>query len=232
MYPITHYPKYAKKYPGCIEKLKLKTKTSYRLTIKTHGVHFTKCFASYDEAFQMMKAKSLEYQLPIKNMIFEYEDYMVVGLTRGKQCKFDKEDRDLVEMHTWSYHDGYAYTVHEERGKRLHGMIMNHEPTPFSTVDHINRDSLDNRRANLRIADARTQALNQNIKKSNTSGFCGVCLLAHKNSWASIWVSEDGIRKTKSFSINKYGPEMAKQLAIDHRQMIVTELPHYVNARS
>jgi len=73
--------------------------------------------------------------------------------------------------------------------------------------------------------------LNQNIKKNNTSGVCGVCLLAYKNSWASIWVSEDGIQKTKSFSINKYGLEKAKQLAIEHWQMIVRELPHYVNAR-
>lgn len=42
------------------------------------------------------------------------------------------------------------------------------------SADHINRDPLDNRIENLRWATKLQQVLNQNLTKSNTSGFKGV----------------------------------------------------------
>lgn len=153
MYPTTHYPKYEKKYTGGIEKKAGKTKTSYQLVIKSQDICYDKTFSSFEEAFEMMKAKNIEHNLPIKNMITEYDDYMTVELTRGKQCKFDKADRELVESHTWGCNSsGYAWTRVGDKRKYLHSLMLNHEAGPEDTIDHINRDRLDNRRANLRQA--------------------------------------------------------------------------------
>jgi hypothetical protein len=41
-------------------------------------------------------------------------------------------------------------------------------------IDHENRDSLDNRRSNLRPASRGQQNANQGIRRDNSSGFIGV----------------------------------------------------------
>jgi len=41
------------------------------------------------------------------------------------------------------------------------------------------------------------------------------------------WVDEMGIKKTVAFSINKYGYEIARQLAIDKRNEMELTLNHY-----
>jgi hypothetical protein len=51
------------------------------------------------------------------------------------------------------------------------------------TVDHINRDTLDNRIENLQLATRREQALNQKMRKDNQSGLPGIYWEASKQRW-------------------------------------------------
>ena len=51
--------------------------------------------------------------------------------------------------------------------------LINKTPDNFDT-DHINRNGLDNRRKNLRIATRRANKINANTYKNNTSGIKGV----------------------------------------------------------
>jgi len=53
------------------------------------------------------------------------------------------------------------------------------KPPLGMVVDHINGDTLDNRRENLRITNHRQNALN--MKARNDSGFVGVCICRRKN---------------------------------------------------
>jgi HNH endonuclease len=50
-------------------------------------------------------------------------------------------------------------------------------------VDHINGDTLDNRRSNLRICTNRQNLLNRKKPSNNTSGFVGVHWNKQKNKW-------------------------------------------------
>ena len=50
-------------------------------------------------------------------------------------------------------------------------------------VDHINGDSLDNRIENLRAVDRKTNARNQLIRDTNSSGFTGVHFDKSRNKW-------------------------------------------------
>lgn len=75
-----------------------------------------------------------------------------IPLRNGMFALIDDEDHTLIASYTWWYHtNGYAYTTKRIDGKNkntmMHHMIMPHEGL---SIDHINGDTLDNRRSNLR----------------------------------------------------------------------------------
>ena len=58
-------------------------------------------------------------------------------------------------------------------------------------VDHINHDSLDNRRCNLRVATIRQNAQNMRVRSDNTSGYKGVYKHSKGGFVAQIWVKSE-----------------------------------------
>lgn len=87
----------------------------------------------------------------------------------------DEQDITLVRKYTWHIRTGYAYTdVRTSTGYThvpLHRLIMN--PGEL-TVDHVNRNRLDNRRCNLRVCTPSQNARNRGVKCNNTLGYIGV----------------------------------------------------------
>jgi hypothetical protein len=224
------YPVNIRKYTGQIVERKLKEEFSYEARIKHEKCTVSKCFRDLGEAEAYLMQQNFELQLPIKNICYDRGDYFEMELTKGQYCKFDKADFDVIDGKCWhvSYHNGngYAVTTIDRSTVKLHNYLLNHQPDEM-TVDHINRDTLDNRRTNLRIVNKRDQAMNQKKREDNTSGNTGVSFKG--KSWAANWVDDRGNRKSKTFAISKYGYEEAKNMAIAYRQQIITELPHYAN---
>jgi hypothetical protein len=59
------------------------------------------------------------------------------------------------------------------------------------------------------------------VRRNNTSGIPGVGLYKRPNGsekWVAYWIDENGIRKSRTFSVSIYGKRKAKQLAIAERQ--------------
>lgn len=54
---------------------------------------------------------------------------------------------------------------------------------PKDVIDHINGNPADNRIANLRAVDQRTNMLNQKERCTNTSGATGVTLFSRNQKW-------------------------------------------------
>ena len=86
----------------------------------------------------------------------------------------DCEDYDKVNRLRWYWlkynnkPEGYAFT--NQLGKtmvRMHRFIMNAKKGQI--VDHINGDSLDNRKCNLRFCTARQNQANMRVNKENHS---------------------------------------------------------------
>jgi len=71
----------------------------------------------------------------------------------------------------------------------MHRVIL--DAPPAVEVDHINRNGLDNRRANLRLATRAENTRNAKLSRRNTSGFRGVSFDHFSGRWLAI-VKSDG----------------------------------------
>jgi hypothetical protein len=122
-----------------------------------------------------------------------------IALTQGQYALIDAADLPLVRQHfwraAWAVKVGSYYAVTKiklshgrYRSIKMHRLLMG-EP-PGMEVDHRNRDTLDNRRANLRVCTRAQNKANSGVYRSNTSGYTGVYWRPARNRWqASIPIS-------------------------------------------
>ena len=116
-----------------------------------------------------------------------------VYLVNGEGCIVDKGDYDLVSKYVWclATKDEYAmaWVNSENRSRdgldghcktiRMHRLIMC--PPRGMVVDHINGNTLDNRRENLRICTQHRNTMHRTkLNKNNTNGHIGVDILPNK----------------------------------------------------
>jgi len=89
---------------------------------------------------------------------------------------FDLDDLELINKYGWGVRfDGYnfygsAFDVYNPKAKKLlifHRLITNCPDDKI--IDHINRNTLDNRKINLRICEQRDNMLNTPVKITNKS---------------------------------------------------------------
>ncbi len=114
---------------------------------------------------------------------------VTIELTQGQVTIVDDCDADLAKCnwHAKEQRNEKIYYaarnvqddgIQGRRTVRLHQVILERMlERPLLTgelCDHINRNPLDNRRSNLRLADYGRNNANRGIQHNNTSGFKGV----------------------------------------------------------
>ncbi len=113
-----------------------------------------------------------------------------IPLTQGQVTLVDDDDYDWLMQ--WKWIAAYSpvnnrYYVHRRDGKNktiiMHREILN-APKGFH-VDHINLDTLDNRRENLRVATNSQNQYNKPLQKNNTSGYKGVTYFKQFGKWVA-----------------------------------------------
>lgn len=108
-----------------------------------------------------------------------------IELTQGQYAIIDAADLKLVRQHRWHAHlrtaqrRGKRYTYGFEAhtntaGRRVVLHVLLVQPGPGLVVDHINGNTLDCRRSNLRVCTHLQNRQNSNPSRGNTSGFVGV----------------------------------------------------------
>lgn len=133
------------------------------------------------------------------NIIVEKEQWMEIHYETGEIALFDKEDLEFVKQCYWGIDlHGYLHGRIEGRLARFHRHLLGF---PNGTVDHINRDKLDNRKSNLRIGTQRDNSRNRSIAVDNTSGVTGVW--KDKNAITNKWVAEIMVNR-KKISLGRY----------------------------
>jgi hypothetical protein len=127
-----------------------------------------------------------------------------IPLTQGQIALVDDDDYEwLCKWHwcaRWSDCTQSYYALSNDRinGKRrtiyMHREILDLSPGDGWQADHRNGNTLDNRRANLRVASHKENGRNRRNQRNNTSGFKGVMWHKSTERWrAQIYVDKQRI---------------------------------------
>jgi hypothetical protein len=114
-----------------------------------------------------------------------------IHLTSEYTILLDADDLLLVRKYNWTLCFG-ARTVYARSIVRRHNIWMHRliVKAPVNReVDHINKNGLDNRRVNLRLATHSQNQGNSRIRKDNFSGYKGVSW--HKKT--KKWIAQIGL---------------------------------------
>ncbi|NBH15614.1 hypothetical protein D3Z36_15990 [Lachnospiraceae bacterium] len=111
------------------------------------------------------------------------DGYAEVKLSDENYMFCDIEDWEQFKGHYWFMNDtGYAVCETMATGiLRFHKLVTG--TTADVIIDHINRNKLDNRKHNLRIATKEVNAINRGLQSNNTTGHAGV----HFNNKSGTW---------------------------------------------
>lgn len=160
----------------------------------------------------------------MKNIIIEKDDYAIM-LVRHKditlQVLIDKEDIEKISIGSWhaiydktlkvpSYYIAHRYN-NKAKGKgviKLHRLITN--CPRHLEVDHINHNTLDNRKCNLKVC---TRFENQQNLRSCSSGVTGVYFNNSRKIWCGN-ISKDGTRYCKDFKTKEQAIEWRKGMEV------------------
>jgi len=223
-------PQEIKKYTGSIWRNQRRRNVSYEVRIHHKDFNLSKTFKTEAEAEQYIRLTNVREGLPIRNRFTVFADRVLVDLPGNKLLICNYEDLYLVESHNWCSSNGYAATgTSSTNPQYFHNLVMRHIPTEI-TVDHINRNCLDNRKSNLRLVDQRIQTINCGCQVNNNSGVTGVSYYKNPGAWVAQWHDADGNKCKKWFASKKYRNDVAKAKAIEYRQRMIRSLPHYREA--
>lgn len=109
--------------------------------------------------------------------------YSIITLTAGQFALVDPADMKELSGYKWqarwarctkSFYASRNLPAPLEGTILMHRQILGLKNLDPLRVDHINGDTLDNRRSNLRLATAMQNSRNRKINSNNSSGLKGV----------------------------------------------------------
>lgn len=127
--------------------------------------------------------------------------YAEISLTNGQFAIVDAAEFEWLNQWKWSarqgkYHPSWYAIRGYQIGKRkehlgnrtilMHREILGLSYKDGKIGDHINGNTLDNRRCNLRVATAQQNTWNRKRDRKNTSGYRGISWYARDKKWRAL----------------------------------------------
>lgn len=155
---------------------------------------------------KILNGKSNKKQNKYKELVDGYEIYC-----KNTVAVIDKDDYNKVVKYKWNLHTDSvntylrAYKGYKENGVKeyifLHNLIMDNLNKNF-IIDHIDGNTLNNRKNNLRRCDLKKNELNKKKPKNNTSGHKGVSYSPIERKWKA-YITHNNKRIHLGTFINK-----------------------------
>lgn len=127
---------------------------------------------------------------PVRPLTDNGDGTHTVVLTRGKTAIVNSVDADFIGQWNWCAYrcpKGTFYAVRTDHDGAVQRTVRMHRAlacAPSSMeVDHVDRDPLNNRRSNIRIATRAQNNRNRGRQRNNTSGYKGVSWYAEHEQW-------------------------------------------------
>ena len=158
--------------------------------------HSTSCGCKAIESVKKRNKEDNPSKYYIRQVNEHYIDDCGVGHIKmsntNNEMLCDVECIEELLKYYWNERRGYARSSIGKKKVYAHRIVMNVNDYQINKqIDHINGDTLDNRKQNLRIVTSRQNGLNSSIRKDNTSGVTGVYWDKSVQKWL-VRVYENG----------------------------------------
>lgn len=155
------------------------------------------CIKCWDERDRIVSTQMVCKYCKYSERIFDRWDYIDIALSNWWFTKIDKEDLEKVRNNLWykTIRNSVESRIWDTLVK-LHRLVMWSKDS--SPIDHINRDTTDNRKINLRLCTQSENNRNIWKKKNWTSKYKYV----YKHS--SIWIWRVSYKWKKYYKSFKY----------------------------
>lgn len=215
------------KYVGSVWHNKKHNKWLVRFGVKYRHLP-TASFDSEAEADAYIQKINIEENLPIRNIIYVFEDSYYCMLTQGKLMKFSSQHIKVVQSRTWcvQYKSGsyypYTHINREDDDGKIHRMLISFPRALYPYLDETvcilyrNKDTLDNTEENLVIVPVeKTRIAYRPVKRKRIVNPQGISLDAPRiagvfydvtqKAWLSKWIDDNNVPQCKAFKIEDYG---------------------------
>lgn len=123
------------------------------------------------------------------NLPIGIKNAKAIPLTQNQVAIVDEDDYEKLMKWKWfalkDTNTFYAARYIVKGMIQMHREILGLKKYEKVIIDHINRDGLDNRKNNLRIATVSLNSYNKRMMTNNISGFRGVCWSKPHNRWVA-----------------------------------------------
>lgn len=156
--------------------------------------------------------------------------YREIPLTQGQSAIVDESDYEWLSQYKWraywnpTVRGFYAVRTVQITGEKpqtvwMHREILGLPKGDRRQGDHINHETLNNTRFNLRIATPSQNTQNRTMQSNNTSGFKGVSYRSCKRKWRATIKANGkhihlGYRETKEECIELYREASVKYFGV------------------
>lgn len=111
--------------------------------------------------------------------------FRIIYTTKGHEVFVDEIDYERLSKFTWWITgNGYVYSARDYKHLSMHRVVTG-ITDPKITVDHKDRNKLNNRRENLRVCTQAKNTYNKGLNKNSTTGFKGVYFLKARGKYVA-----------------------------------------------
>ena len=144
--------------------------------------------------------------------------YRLIPLTQGQNAIVDSDDFEWLSKWNWNAHwDAHANCFYARRKQSGKTIMMHREIMHLKIgelVDHGNRNSLDNRKENLRYATVSQNTANTKNPSDNSSGYRGVSrTTSKKERWRAVIIHQGRYIHIGTFDTKQMAARAYDQIA-------------------